>query len=316
MGEMIRNALMKKKLKLILKFLVTSGFLAWVIFKVDWAQVLFYLRAITFWKLVLYALIIVLGIGISSYKWKLLAQFKGLRHSFGNYYRFYLTGTFINNFMPSFIGGDTFKAYETGRPEKKYIEAASAVMADRITGLIGMTILALLFSFLNFKVTLENRFLLLIDFALALSLLLDIFIAKTRNFRIWKKFLDRLPQKIARFIIEVQSYSDSGIIFKAVSFGMLFQFIGVAMANLILFWALGIKISIFNYLSVIFLISLISSIPISINNIGVKEWAYVTFFGIYGLDAAAVVTVAILSRVIQMVISFFALPAYLKNRRS
>lgn len=308
---------MKKRIKLFLKILVTLGFLAWVVLKVDWAQVLFYLRAVTFWKLVLYALFITAGIGISSYKWRLLAQFKGLRHSFGNYYRFYLTGTFINNFMPSFIGGDTFKAYETGKPEKKYIEAASAVMADRITGLIGMTILALLFSLLNFETLLHNRFLLLIDFALVLSLLLDILIAKTRNFRIWKKFLDRLPQKIARFIIEVQNYSDdSGIITKTVLFGIIFQLVGVAIANLLLFWALGIKINIIDFLSVIFLISLISSIPISINNIGVKEWAYVTFFGIYGLDAAAVVTVAILSRIIQMVISFFALPIYIKNKRS
>lgn len=307
---------MRKKIELIFKLLITLGFLAWVILKVDWVQVLFYLRAITFWKLVLYAIIIVLGIGISSYKWKLLAQFKGIRHSFGDYCQLYLTGTFINNFMPSFIGGDTFKAYKTGKLEKKYIEAASAVMADRITGLIGMTILALLFSVLNLKVVLQNHFLFLINLVLALSLLLDILIAKTRNMRVWKNFLDRLPQKIARFIIEVQNYSDSGIIFKAVSLGILFQFIGVAVANWLLFWALGIEISIFNYLSVIFLISLISSIPISINNIGVKEWAYVTFFGIYGLDAAAVVTVAILSRIIQMVISFFALPAYLKNRRS
>lgn len=308
---------MKKRIKLILKLLITLGFLAWVIFKVDWAQVLFYLKAIAFWKLAVYASAIVLGIGISSYKWKLLGEFKGLRHSFSDYYRYYLTGTFINNFMPSFIGGDTFKAYEIGRPEKKYIEAASSVMADRITGLIGMTILALLFSVLNLKAVLQNHFLFLINLALALSLLLDILIAKTRNFRIWKKFLNRLPQKIARFIIEVQDYSsESGILAKTIFLGIIFQLIGVAAANFLLFWALGIEISIFNYLSVIFLISLISSIPISINNIGVKEWAYVTFFGIYGLDATAVVTVAILSRVIQMVISFFALPTYIKKRRS
>lgn len=308
---------MRKKIKLGLKLLVTLGFLAWVVLKVDWTQILFYLRAIDFWKLAVYALVIILGIGISAYKWKLLGEFKGLRHNFGDYYRYYLTGTFINNFMPSFIGGDTFKAYETGRPEKKYIEAASAVMADRITGLIGMTILALFFSLLNLKTVLGNPFLLLINLALALSLFLDILIAKTRNFRVWKKFLDRLPQKIARFVIEIQDYSNaSKVLAKTISFGIIFQFIGVAMANLLLFWALGIKIGIFNYLSVIFLISLISSIPISINNIGVKEWAYVTFFGIYGLDAAAVVTVAILSRIIQMVISFFALPTYLRNKRS
>jgi glycosyltransferase 2 family protein len=307
---------LNKELKLAIKIIITLGFITWVIFKVDWIQVLFYLQSITFWKLTLYVVFIIIGIGISSYKWRLLAKFKGIHQSFGNYYRFYLTGTFINNFMPSFIGGDTFKAYQIGRPEKKYIEAASSVMADRITGLIGMTILALLFSFLNFKVLMHNRFLLLIDFMLVLSLLLDILIAKTKNFPIWKKFLDHLPQNFARFIIEVQDYSHSRILTKTVTLGIIFQLVGVALTNFLLFWALGIKIGISDYLSVIFLISLISSIPISINNIGVKEWAYVTFFGIYGLEASAVVTVAILSRIIQMVISFFAIPTYLRNKKA
>lgn len=308
---------MKKYLKFFLKLSVSVGFLAWIILKTDWNQVLFYLDEIAIWKLIVYIILILFGIVISAHKWKLLAEFKNIKHStFGDYYRFYLTGTFINNFMPSFIGGDTFRAYQIGKPEKKYIEAASSVMADRITGFIGMAILALLFSFVNLKTTLHNNLLLLIDLILLLSFGIDILIAKTRNWRFWQKTLERLPQKIARFIVEVQDYSaDSGILTRSITWGMIFQFVGVAVANFLLFWALNIKINALDYFSVIFLISLISSIPISINNIGLKEWAYVTFFGIYGLPASAVVTVSILSRLLQMFISFLALPTYLKNRK-
>lgn len=304
-------------MKFLLKVLVSLGFLAWIIFTTDWNQVLFYLDKIAIWKLVLYIILILVGIVISAHKWRILAEFKDIKtHTFGDYYRFYLTGTFINNFMPSFIGGDTFRAYQIGKPEKKYIEAASSVMADRITGFIGMAILALLFSFVNIQTTLHNRLLLLIDFILILAFVLDILIAKTKNWGLWKKILERIPQKIARFIIEVQDYStNSQILTSSIIWGVIFQFVGVAIANFLLFWALGIQINIIDYLSVIFLISLISSIPITINNIGLKEWAYVTFFGIYGLNSSAVVTVAILSRFIQMFISFFALPTYLKAKK-
>jgi predicted SPOUT superfamily RNA methylase MTH1 len=47
----------------------------------------------------------------------------------------------------------------------------------------------------------------------------------------------------------------------------------------------------------------------------VKEWAYVTFFGFFGVSAAVVITVAILSRFLQMLLSFFALPVYLRNKK-
>jgi glycosyltransferase 2 family protein len=308
---------MNKYLKLFLKISVTLGFVTWVVLKTDWNQVLFYLAKIDLWKLFVYIALILLGIAISAYKWKLLSDFKGIRHKYIDYYRYYLTGTFINNFMPSFIGGDTFRAYEIGKNEKKYIEAASSVFADRITGLISMTILALAFSLINFRISFTNHLMLLFNLLIIASLVLDVLVAKTRKFRFWKKIMDRFPEKIARFIIEVQNYSENGrFLTKAINYGMLFQLVGVALANYVLFWSLGIQINLLDYLSVIFLISIVSSFPISVNNIGLKEWAYVTFFGIYGMDGSAMVTAAILSRFIQMLISFLALPTYVRIRKA
>jgi uncharacterized protein (TIRG00374 family) len=308
---------MKKKIKIILKLFITLGFLALIFFQIDWTEAWLYIVSIDLWKLFLYIFLILLGISISAYKWKIMAEFKDIKtRNFGDYYRYYLTGTFINNFMPSFIGGDTFRAYEIGRPEKKYIEAASSVIADRLTGFIGISVLALLFGFLNWRVTLDNQILWFINSLVFLSLTLDIIMIKTSHWRFWKKILDRIPHKIARFIAAVQEYNrNQKILTRSISWGIVFQIIGVAIPNYVLFWALEINIKPLDYLSVIFLISLVSAIPISINNIGLKEWAYVTFFGIFGLPGAAVVAVSILSRFIQMLISFLALPTYLKSRR-
>jgi hypothetical protein len=307
---------MKKYTKLIFKILVSAVFLFWIIFKVDWRNVVENVSNLNIFYLFFYIIVVVLGIAISSYKWKVLANFKGIQLSFLEFFKFYLTGTFINNFMPSFVGGDTFKAYETGKAQGKYIESASSVFMDRITGLFGATILALIFSLLNIIKVIDSKVLIIVNIIIFLSFLTDIFIAKVRKYTFWSRFGKYFPDKVVAFVADLGTYNNNSKIFrKTILLTFVFDFVGLALANYILFLAFGIQIGILDYLSVIFLISIVSSVPISINNIGIKEWAYITFFGVFGLSSSAVITVAITSRMIQMLISFFALPIYLRRSK-
>jgi uncharacterized membrane protein YbhN (UPF0104 family) len=88
----------------------------------------------------------------------------------------------------------------------------------------------------------------------------------------------------------------------------------VGLTNFTLFHALGSTVALVPFLAAVFLVVIVSSVPISIGNIGIKEWAYITFFGLIGISAELAVTVALLSRFIQMIISFVALPHYLADR--
>ena len=306
----------KKYIKRILKVIISAAFLFWVIFKVDWLNVLKNFESIRWPFMAAYILAVMIGMLICAYKWKTLANYKEIELPFGDFFKYYLTGTFINNFMPSFIGGDTFKAYETGKAQERYIEAASSVMMDRITGLFGATILTIIFTLLNFRQVIGNKVLVIANSLVLLSFLFDIFIMKIRHRLFWTRFKKYFPDKFVAFMIDLGTYNNDRRVFRKVTvLAFVFYFIGVALANYILFTALGIKIGMLDYLSVIFLISIVSSIPISINNIGIKEWAYIAFFGAFGVSATAAVTVAIISRFIQMFISFFALPVYLRARK-
>jgi glycosyltransferase 2 family protein len=307
---------MKKYLKLSLKILVSLGFVIWIILNTNWSEVWFYVKEISVWKLSFYVVFILLGILVSSYKWKMLTDFKNINHSLWDHFRFYQAGAFINNFLPSFIGGDTFRAYQIGQRDKKYVEAVSTVLMDRITGFIGSTILVVFFSLLNIHAILQNKTLLIIDLLVLASLVFDFIVAKTKKMQFWKKISHFMPQKLVLLFSELDGYNGkSRILWRTIWWGMIFGVVGVAIPNYILFWALGLHINILDYLSVIFLISIITAVPISVNNIGVKEWAYVTFFGVFGVNAAAVVAISIISRFIQMIISFFALPTYLKSKK-
>jgi len=308
----------KKIFKFILKLAVSAGFLGWVIFRVNWNDVWFYVSQVKIWQLALYLAVVLLGMVISAYKWQMLARYKKFNLPLFNHFKFYFIGSFINNFMPSFIGGDTYRAYELGRKDEKYAEAASTVLMDRITGFIGAAIFGLIFALINYKVVMQNNILILCYALIILSFFADIIIAKARNVQFLKDIVVKIvPEKISGFLRELGEYNKSShTIAKAVALGGLFSAVGVALANYILFWALGIEVGFLNYMSVIFLITVVSALPVSINNIGLKEWAYITFFALFGVNPAQVITVAILSRFLQMLLSFFALPLYFQNKKT
>jgi len=306
----------KKYLKIFIKLIISLGFLIWVFLDVNWNEIFFYLQKISLGEIMVYFSIILLGMFISSYKWQILAQFRGIQSSYWNFFKLYLTGTLINNVMPSFVGGDTYRAYQIGKPEQKYTEAASSVVMDRITGFVGATILSFVFAFFNYKSVLKHDILILANVLLLLSFGIDIALAKMRRINLFKDRAKQiLPLKFIALLRDLSSYNgNSRILIRSILWGSVFSFIGVAVSNGILFWALGIKMNMLDYLSAIFLVSIISAIPISINNIGVKEWAYVTFFGVFGISSSLIITVALLSRFLQMILSFSALPIYLKNK--
>jgi len=314
---------MKKNTKFIFKLAISSVFLLWVVYRVDWQEVWVLLQGIKIGYIVLYYIILILGIAISARKWQLLASFKDIKLPFGDFFKFYLAGTFVNNFMPSFIGGDTFRAYQIGKVEKKYSQAASSVVIDRLTGLFGAMLLTLIFSAMNFTIIMDNHILVLLNMVILACVGIVFLFFATRQLDFWKKennsnqgLRKYIPAKIANFMLEMKDYNNNtNVLWRAVVWSMVFNMVGLAAANFLFFLALGVSINPLDYLSVIFLISVLSAAPISINNIGVKEWAYVTFFGFFGVSSAVVITVAILSRFLQMFLSFLALPVYLQNKK-
>ena len=316
MSKKILKVFKNKTIKFTIKALVSLGFISYVVMKVNWTDVLSDIKRVSWWQAILYIVVLTIGMIISSYKWKLLADCKKFKLSLFEYFKFYLSGTFINNFMPSFVGGDAYKAYQVGRADGRYTEATSTVVIDRITGVAGAMMLAIFFSILNIREVVHSKVLIIVNIIILISLFSDFIIAAMKKSDFWKRMARRfIPERICHLIREIYSYGDNRkIMKKAILLAMVYDIIGIALVNYVLFWSLGIRINILDYLSVIFLTSIVASVPVSINNIGIKEWSYIAFFGVFGIASSPVVTVAILSRALQMIVSFFALPIYLKGR--
>jgi len=307
---------LKKTIEFILKLLVTFGLLAWLILKIDWTEVLTYLERISVWQIALYVLVLLSGVAVSSYKWKTLAEFKGLSVTTAECFGLYLTGSFINNFFPSFIGGDTNRAYQLGRKDGRFSDAAASVVMDRLTGLLGAMVLSVLFATLNWRVVIGHPVLLWIAAGILACLVGVACLGYIMTFPFWSNVTRFVPKKASDFLLALHEYYDhKGMFARAMVLSALFSLVGLGLQNYVIFWALGIRVGPLDYLSVIFLISIVSSAPVSINNIGIQEWAYVTFFGFFGVASPAVIAVSIVIRILQMLVSFTALPMYLKGRK-
>lgn len=306
---------MNKIIKFSVKLLISLAFVSWLVLRTDWQEVFLNVQKISLFYIILYVAVLLLGMIISSWKWKMLLAHKNIEVSLKKCFQLYLTGAFINNFMPSTIGGDTYRAYQIGKKHEKMNVVSSSVVFDRLSGLFALMILMSIVTIFQWS-EIAKHFELKLSVLAVLALMITIVVfAIFVRFDFWKKVSSKFPDFIQEFGRELNDFRNGNTYLKALGVSILFGLIGLALVNGILFIGLGIQIPIMKYLSVIFLVSIISSLPISINNIGIKEWAYITFFGFFGISSSAVVTVALLSRALQMIVSFTALPMYLNSKK-
>lgn len=305
---------LRKRLSFLLKLLVSSGFVLWLVWRINWAEVVRRISEVDLPFLSLYICILLAGIAISSRKWQTIARSKGFDRPYRDFFRAYLTGTFINNFLPSTIGGDTYRTLWLGKRDGKLSPALSTALFDRFTGIWAAMVFAIIFSLFHLKLVFANPFWLFLDIAILGSLSFDFALPVLRKMPSAHFFLGKLPERVQRLIREVMRYPFRRTTVPVLGWSLLFNLVGVGLANLVLFRALGGEVHVIEYLGVIFLVTIVSNIPISINNIGVKEWAYATFFGYLGTSVEAAVAVAVTSRFIQMIVSFSAIPFYLRSR--
>lgn len=273
------------------------------------------LATVSWWMLGLYVVLQLLGNLISVRKWQIIAEYKGLSFTIKEGFFTYLTGAFVNNFFPSTIGGDTYRGLWLAKRTGARAAALSTVVFDRFIGLWTIALLGLILSFTLWESISTSLPLFLTLSALVGFLLADLVLTYVYCRPWFQGFIARIPvQKLRRFLEEIVFYTKKEVWLRTSLWSALFIFVGVGLSNYALFHALGMNVAFVPFLAVIFLVAVVSSIPVSINNIGIKEWAYVAFFGIIGVSVETAVTAALLSRFIQMLLSFLALPQYLSIR--
>jgi hypothetical protein len=129
--------------KVVLKLLVSVGLLGYLLHRVDAGEIArTFLGADGRWLAAAFGLYLA-GQVISATKWRMLARAVGFDPPLRSFLRYYFVGMFFNAFGLGTVGGDVVRAlYLGGGPGRRAL-ALNTVLADRVSGLLVLLVIAL-----------------------------------------------------------------------------------------------------------------------------------------------------------------------------
>jgi len=130
----------RKKATLFLKFIFSFGLLGWFLWQTDLTQVLKTLFAIPLHTFLLVTGIYFFALFINTLKWKLLLK----NYAMGQLFSLTLISIYYSLILPGQLAGEAVKAYKLGKGNRDAEQIAASIIIDRITGLMGLIIIALM----------------------------------------------------------------------------------------------------------------------------------------------------------------------------
>lgn len=265
-----------------LKLLVSAGSLYLVFSKTDISQVALTLRKIGPTAFLSASFLYIASLLGATFRWKLLLpeQFT-LRRLFS----LYMIGSFFSSFLPGVIGGDAVKAYYLNKDAKKLSLTVASIFMDRYLGYVALILMGMLglpfaFSLLAgspYKWVMPAFF---VAFVFGSLLFFGLQLGKRFTF-------------LAEFYEYFMTFKDKKpVVLKAVLISAVIQIMGFTSVAL-LSAAMGEHIP-FSLLCVFLpIIITLTTLPISISGIGVREGAFVLLFGLIKVTPEAATSLSL-----------------------
>lgn len=217
------------------------------------------------------------GILITTIRWNILLRTQKIICSNNFLLSSVLIGFFFNNFLPTSIGGDIYRIYDTSKAQNSSIpKSTSVIIVERSTGVLSASIYLVVSLFLGFTHVQANSVITPIIVLLLISILLIILMLFPEKFKLnvlfnkikfLHRFRDKLKQMYDTFI-SFKKYKTSMSIALFLSFALQFC---VILNYYLCARAFDVDLPLISFLFIVPLVATISMIPISMGGIGIRE---------------------------------------------
>ncbi|HMO50389.1 MAG TPA: lysylphosphatidylglycerol synthase transmembrane domain-containing protein [Kiritimatiellia bacterium] len=312
-----------KRPVLMLKVLVSLLFLAGLIALLDIGELSRQARDIDGFYLALSVVFSFLMVAASTWKWWYLMRLQGCPLPYLTLYRWYFIGYFYSNFLPSNVGGDVARAWLAGRKTGAPAAALAAVVAERVTGLLLLLLLAVCLPFLAPEFIRHPA----VGFGMLVGLVgLIVLLAlgwggraglKSDALRRWREGLrvrlgadrpgkrqlwwEKAEVKVGRFGERIGVLA--GLLRRrpgaaAAVLGLTVLFYAMMVVNVALAYrAFGVWPEWREVTAVLPVALLVAMIPVTLGNLGIAEGSYVFYFGLAGMGRELTLAMGLLLRV-------------------
>ncbi len=308
----------KGKLNTIIRWLGTAlslGILVWLLSKVGWKEAWETIKLLDWWRIVLVIGLVYVSRLATYFRWHALLSVQDESIADKEVLKLTFVGLFSSNFMPTTIGGDVFRLAGAVRLGVDSALATASLIADRIVGLTGMT-LVLPLSIPGFVQYLKER-----SGSLSKVMPGSLFaiIAPSGSDGADPVGPEAEPDEVAResFIKKSLRKLKNGwqklreifrywiknplVLLKALAFTLVHQLAVYAIISLLI-TGMGEKLAFYQVAGIWSLTYFITLLPISVNGIGLAE---VTITNLYttlgGISPATSIALAIILRLLWMI---------------
>lgn len=277
-----------------LKWVVSIALIGWILRGTELGEIGdAVLAASPIWILLAASLHIV-GFLIASYRWQLLLRTQGADASIPFLMESYIVSIFFSNFLPSTIGGDAVRAYDSWRVGGSKSGAVAIIFVDRFLGLVALMLFALIALPFTTALTEEIPFLnlwVVLGTAGMLVVVWMIFMP-SRLAALLTRIPLPFPQKVERLIAAFVAFQGRrDVLWKQLWLSLLLQ-ANVIMHYYLIAEALHLSVPLYSFFFIIPLVTLLMMLPISINAIGIRESAFGFFLAAYGVSTSDAVAFA------------------------
>lgn len=291
---------MKRAATFILKVSVSAGLLWYLLARAEISAITASLGNVeTIWLLVAFLLLIV-GKFLSAYRWQMLLQAHHIMIPMRTLVASLYVGQFFNSFLPSTIGGDAIRAYDTAHYSQKTTRSVTTIFLDRLIGISALAFLGILALAIGLWSRQEvGSFTALIALTFGGCILTLTGTFSERVAAQLERVLRRL--KLGKLARKIRPVHAAFLTLKNQPVRLLIAFLisFLLQVNVVLYYyyvslALDLGIPLIFFFLIIPIILVILLVPFSINGIGLREGAYVFFLGMLNTPAEEAIALSLL----------------------
>lgn len=299
MGKFVRAN--RKKLVGLSQVLLSLILLVWLLRRVGLEEVVTTLRSINWYWYGLAFLLFQLNVVIRAYRWYVLLHALNDKPRFGHLVYLYYIGFFANNFIPSGFGGDLVKVVSLRQSHGRGSEALSSVLMERVTGLVGSSLIALAALAWNMSAHAADVHLPVVLWALivvtAVGIPVAFFIARAMDpIRIVNRVYPKAPSlplygKVENLVNTIHRYPPRALatsLLISIPFTLNLILVQVTIAD-----ALNVHLPFGVFALFVPIIAIINLLPITFNGLGLREGIYTFLFVPVGVPPATAVSMSL-----------------------
>lgn len=296
-----------------IKVVIALALLAVLVRGVDWQQAQQMLERVSLAALAATLIAMLWELALSAWKWTWTLRMHALEYRFGYLLQVLAKGYFINNFLPTAVGGDAYRVFRTMPNDGFKSRAVSAVLLDRVSGLAALLILGAVGACWLWRDSPVARWYLSLCIAGGLGGLLVLGV-------IYKGWLKALTNRVRHLAVFAAIEHNLGYLTAArkewvyvVALSLAFQVTSIS----IVYWLFGRIDYPITWAACALMTAaagVAAVLPISINGIGVMEGSLVGMAVALGVEYDSALLVAILRRLLMVALSIVCGATFLFER--